>query len=131
MKLQMRSVTQFQLPSNVLLHCRGQNGNQPAFMLNKRANRQIGTGSPFEAHARVGLGATARKKLVACLELPEAERKLIGGRKVIRAPTLVIPGIATDRIAEQETFIGIGVVVLVIKINESRTEVMRSQHLGG
>lgn len=131
MKLQMGRVAQFHLPGNVLLRCRLQNGNQPAFVLKEGSDRQTGTGSPFKAYVAVSLGATAREKLIACLELPEAEHKLAGGRKMVCAPTLIISGVATDRIAEQKAFICISVVVLVIEVDESRAEVVGSQHLRG
>src|SRR6185437_11587080 len=106
-----------------------QNGNQPAFILNKSGNHHAWTRFPGEGCAGVGLRTASGKKKIARLQLPEVQNQFAGGGKMIGAPSLVRFRIATDRAAEQVAFVRIRVMVLVVEIQKRGAEVLRDQHL--
>ena len=124
-------VGELQLAGNIGLRSLIYDWNPITFMLHEGIDDEPRSNLPFHLRTGVGLGSSTGQKCIAGFHLAKSQCQGVDGRKVIAAPGLVGSRISTRGTAEENAFIRVGIVVLVIEVEEIRPEVDRGQHLGG
>jgi len=117
-------VTQLQLSGNVVLCGWAENWDEPALPLHKGRHHQVRTRLPLQPHTCVRLCPATGEELITGFQLTEIEDKLSGAGKMIGAPALISASVAANGAAKNETFVRVGVVVLIIEIDEGGPEIM-------
>ena len=127
----MRMPRHLQLPRNIILRSRLHHRNKPALVLYKSIHRQIRAYIPAEPRKSVALRSAAGQCLNAGLYFAKAHRDIRYGRKVVRAPALIRAVVAPGLVPKQNTFIGIGITILIIPVEEPRPEIKLREQLRG